>query len=100
MLFERETEGSRRAERTTPLLRLKMFAPEGNTAAAIALVMVFSGLVPFIGILFCPFAILVGGFGLLEARLVPGTGGTRLAVCCIVFGFLIAGAQVLLWRLF
>ncbi len=95
MLFERETEGVERAERTP--LPLTMFAHEGNTAAAIALIMVFSALVPFIGILFCPFAVLVGGFGLLEARFIPGTGGARLAVCCIVFGFLIAGAQVLLW---
>jgi len=96
MLFERETEGVESAERT-PSLRLRMFAHEGNTAAAIALIMVFSALMPFIGILFCPFAVLVGGFGLLEARFVPGTGGSRLAVCCIVFGFLIAGAQILLW---
>ena len=87
------------APRPTPP-RSRLFASEGNTAAAIALVLVYSALVPFIGILFCPFAILIGGFGLIEARLVPGTGGVRLAVCCIVFGFLIAGAQVLLWQLF
>lgn len=99
VLFEREMEGTgRAAERTTkPHVSLRIFAHEGNTAAAIALIMVFSALVPFIGILFCPFAILIGGFGLLEARFVPDTGGSRLAVCCIVFGFLIAGAQVLLW---
>jgi len=91
MLFMRETE---RAERAT--LPRWVFASEGNNAAAIALILICSALVPFVGILFCPFAVLVGGFGLLEARFVPGTGGARLAVCCIVSGFLIAGAQILL----
>ena len=97
ILFERGTEGVGRAERTPPSsLRLRMFASEGNTAATIALILVCCALVPFVGILFCPLAILVGGFGLLEARYVRGTGGARLAVCCIVSGFLIAGAQILL----
>ncbi|HEV7902858.1 MAG TPA: hypothetical protein VGO96_03365 [Pyrinomonadaceae bacterium] len=76
-----------------------VFDNEGNTAAAIALVLVCSALVPYIGILFCPLAIMAGGFGLFEARFMPHTGGTRLAAYCIVFGFVIAGAQVLLWRL-
>lgn len=94
------------AKRTLMMLaslpRLKMlFAPEGNTASAIALIMTCSALVPFVGILFCPLAVLVGGYGLFEARFVPGTtGGARLAVCCIIFGFLIAGVQVLLFTKF
>ena len=86
-----------RVERKPPA---KLFDNEGNAAAGIALVLVFSALVPFIGILFCPLAIMAGGFGLFEARVMPRPGGTRLAATCIVFGFVIAGAQVLLWRLF
>lgn len=78
----------------------KMFDNEGNAAAGIALVLVFSALVPYIGILFCPLAIMAGGCGLFEARLTPRAGGTRLAAYCIVFAFVIAGAQILLWRLF
>jgi hypothetical protein len=39
-----------------------------------------------------------GGLGLFEAWLVPRVGGARLAASCIGFGFLIAGAQVLLFR--
>ena len=77
-----------------------MFDNEGNAAAGIALVLVFSALVPYIGILFCPLAIMAGGFGLFEARLMRRTGGARLSAYCIVFAFVIAGAQVLLWRLF
>jgi ribosomal protein L37E len=79
--------------------RLRMFDNEGNTSAAIALVLVYSSLVPFIGILFCPLAVFAGGLGLFESWLVPRVGGTRLAACCTGFGFLIGGAQVLLFRL-
>jgi hypothetical protein len=79
--------------------RLRVFDNEGNTSAAIALVLVFSALVPFIGILFCPLAVFAGGLGLFEAWLVPRVGGSRLAACCIGFGFLIGSAQVLLFRL-
>jgi hypothetical protein len=96
MLFEATTNSVRPEAQP----RAKMFDNEGNVAAGVALVLIFSALVPFIGILFCPLAIMAGGFGLFEARVVPRTGGARLAASCIVFGFIIAGAQVLLWRLF
>ncbi|HEY1404318.1 MAG TPA: hypothetical protein VGB05_09345 [Pyrinomonadaceae bacterium] len=79
--------------------RLRVFDNEGNTSAAIALVLICSALVPFIGILFCPLAVFAGGLGLFEAWLVPRVGGARLAASCIGFGFLIGGAQVLLFRL-
>jgi hypothetical protein len=79
--------------------RLRWLDNEGNTSAAIALVLICSALVPFIGILFCPLAIFAGGLGLFEALLVPRVGGARLSASCIGFGFLIAGAQVLLFRL-
>lgn len=97
VLFEAKTNSVRVQPQPR---RANMFDNEGNTAAAVALVLVISALVPYIGILFCPLAILAGGFGLFEAWIVPRTGGSRLAACCIVFGFVIAGAQVLLWRLF
>lgn len=97
MLFEPRTN-SVRIERQ--MLPAKMFDNEGNTAAGIALVLVFSALVPYLGILFCPLAIMAGGFGLFEAWVMPRTGGSRLAAICIVFAIVIAGAQVLLWRLF
>jgi hypothetical protein len=96
MLFEPQADSARGQGK---LERAKLFDSEGNTAAAIALVLVFSALVPYIGILFCPLAIAAGGFGLFEAWVVRHSGGARLAACCIVFGFVIAGAQVLLWRL-
>jgi hypothetical protein len=77
----------------------RVFDSEGNTSAAIALVLTCSALVPFVGILFCPFAVFAGGFGLFEAWATPRAGGARLATCCVGVGFLIAGAQVLLFQL-
>ena len=97
MLIEQEMRGARVQAKPD---RANVFDNEGNTAAAIALVLVFSALVPYIGILFCPLAVMAGGCGLFEARVMPRTGGSRLAAYCIVFAFVIAGAQVLLWRLF
>ncbi|HEX8634310.1 MAG TPA: hypothetical protein VF703_09195 [Pyrinomonadaceae bacterium] len=96
MLAEGATTGGVSMPRT---VRQRVFDHEGNTSAAIALVLIFSALVPFIGILFCPLAVFAGGLGLFEAWLVPRVGGARLAACCIGSGFLIAGAQVLLFRL-
>ncbi|HZH33055.1 MAG TPA: hypothetical protein VEY11_19975 [Pyrinomonadaceae bacterium] len=77
----------------------RVFDSEGNTSAAVALVLTCSALVPFVGILFCPFAVFAGGFALFEAWATPRAGGARLAACCVGFGFLIAGAQVLLFQL-
>ena len=79
--------------------RPRVFDNNGNTSATVALVLIFSALVPFIGILFCPLAVFAGGLGLFEAWLVPRVGGARLAASCIGSGFVIAGAQVLLFRL-
>ncbi|MGI9105361.1 MAG: hypothetical protein ACR2G4_03840 [Pyrinomonadaceae bacterium] len=97
MLFEHELPPTTRGRGMLPT---GIFEVEQNTATAIALIFVFSSLVPYVGILFCPFAILVGGFGLLEAWFFPQTGGARIAACCIMCALLIAGAQVSLWFYF
>lgn len=75
--------------------RLRLPPDEGNTSSAIAVVMVLCSLFPLYGIMFTPFVVVFGGFGLLEAWLFCRMGGARLAVTCIAFGLLIAGAQVL-----
>jgi hypothetical protein len=61
--------------------------------------MVWCSLFPFFGMVFIPFAVMFGCFGLIEAGLFRRKGGARLAVTCIAFGLLIAGAQVLIWTL-
>jgi hypothetical protein len=95
MLFEPAAAAARPA---WSALRLRAFDTGGNISASIALILIWSALVPFIGILFCPLAVFAGGLGLCEAWLVPRVGGARLAASCIGFAFLIGGAQVLLFQ--
>ncbi|HYP00145.1 MAG TPA: hypothetical protein VER76_08145 [Pyrinomonadaceae bacterium] len=95
MLFEPEPHAAGVVRRSAP--RLKLPPDEGNTSAAIALVLVFCSLVPFYGIMFSPLVVVIGGFGRIEAWLFRRMGGARLAVACIGFGLLIAGVQVLVW---
>jgi hypothetical protein len=54
-------------------------------------------LVPYLGILFCPGALLMGGVGLLRARRDPRLGGARASLMGIVLGVVIFCAQLLLW---
>lgn len=93
MLIEQEMSGVR-VRRTQ---RFSLPAHGGNTSAAIALVMVCCSLFPFYGIMFSPFVIVFGGFGLVESWLFRRVGGVRLVFTCIACGLLIAGVQVLIW---
>ena len=69
----------------------------GSGASATALAFVTYALVPYLGILFCPGALLVGGFGLLRARRAPQTGARREFALSFALGLLILCAQLLLW---
>ena len=77
--------------RATPLHR------NSNGAATTALAFVTYSLVPYVGILFCPGALVCGVVGLLRARRAPLLGGRRAAALSVVLGFVVLGAQVLLW---
>ena len=68
-----------------------------NGAAGIALAFVTYSLVPYLGILFCPGALVMGGVGLLRARRTPQLGGARASTVSIVLGVVILGAQLFLW---
>jgi hypothetical protein len=68
-----------------------------NGAAAVALAFVTYSLVPYLGILFCPGALVMGGVGLLRAQRAPHVGGRRAAATSIVLGVVIFGAQIFLW---
>jgi hypothetical protein len=70
---------------------------ESNTASATALALVTYALVPYLGILFCPGAVLMGGVGLLRAQRAPHFGGRRSSLLSIVFGVVILCAQIFLW---
>lgn len=68
-----------------------------NGAALTALAFATYALVPYLGILFCPGAVLSGCIGLIKSIYVPQIGGRRASVVSIVLGFIIFGFQVVLW---
>lgn len=93
----REATGGR-AGRQHPRPRAEfMPAKNENGAAATGLAFVTYALVPYLGILFCPGALLMGGLGLLRARRAPHAGGRRAAALSIVLGLVILCAQLVLW---
>jgi hypothetical protein len=69
----------------------------GNGASTTALAFVTYSLVPYLGILFCPGAILMGGIGWLNWHRTPHRGGRRASYAAIIFGLIILCAQILLW---
>jgi hypothetical protein len=70
---------------------------DSNGASATAMAFATYALVPYLGILFCPGALLAGGWGLLRAWREPHLGGRRAAAASVALGLLLLGAQLLLW---
>ena len=68
-----------------------------NGAASTALAFMTYALVPFLGILFVPGAVLVGVVGLVYSYRAPQRGGRRASFAAIFVGTFILGVQVLLW---
>jgi hypothetical protein len=77
--------------------KILMQTKEKNGAATTALAFATYALVPYIGILFCPGALVAGGFGLLRSYRAPHMGGRRQAALGLGLGLLILCAQLLLW---
>ena len=68
-----------------------------NGASQAGLAFATYALVPYLGILFCPGAVLLGGVGLFCSFRAPQKGGRRAAYMSIALGLLILCAQALLW---
>lgn len=69
-------------------------------AVSTAFAFVTYSLVPYLGILFCPGAVLCGGFGLLRAWRAPhaaGSSAVRRSALSILLGLLVFCVQLLLW---
>lgn len=77
-----------------------LFDENKNSASATATAFVIYSLVPFLGILFCPGALLMGGFGVFNAYRQPFLGGGRASLYSIVLSIIIFAVQILLWSLF
>jgi hypothetical protein len=72
-------------------------AQNSNGASTTALAFVTYALVPYLGILFCPGALLMGGVGLYNSYRAPERGGRRASYIGISLGLLIFCAQLFLW---
>ena len=89
--------GENRITRRKPHTRVIFPMKNLNTASTTALAFVTYALVPYLGILFCPGAIVMGSIGLLRSFRTPQLGGRRACYTSIFIGILIFGAQVFLW---
>lgn len=76
-----------------------LFEEDKNSASATASAFVVYSLVPYLGILFCPGAFLMGGIGAFKARRQPFLGGGKRAVYSIALSVVIFAIQILLWWL-
>jgi hypothetical protein len=70
---------------------------DGNRAASTALAFVTYSLVPYLGILFCPGAVLLGAVGIVHSFRAPLGTGRRAACFSVAFGLVVLGVQILLW---
>ena len=76
-----------------------MTPPQPSNVAATAKAFATYSLVPYLGILFCPGAVLVGSFGIVQSfRSHSETDGSR-TVCylSVLVGIVILVIQLLLW---
>jgi hypothetical protein len=68
-----------------------------SEAASTALAFVTYGLVPYLGILFCPGALFFGGLGLVRALRASHRGHARASAWGLALGLLVLCAQLFLW---
>jgi len=75
-----------------------MVDPQANGLAATARAFATYSLVPYLGILFCPGAVVVGTVGVVRSYSSPQTASVR-AACYLstAMGLVVLVAQLLLW---
>ncbi len=88
-----------RTKKSEPLKTDALFTENRNSASATAAAFVVYSLVPYLGILFCPFALITGGFGVVNAYRKPHLGGGKTSIYSLVLTVIIFAVQILLWWL-
>ncbi|MDQ3818287.1 MAG: hypothetical protein M3362_11510 [Acidobacteriota bacterium] len=78
-------------------IQSSIYPANRNGASTTAMAFVTYALVPYLGILFCPGAVLMGGLGLFNSYRTPERGGRRASLFGIALGLLIFCAQLFLW---
>lgn len=76
-----------------------LFEENKNSASEMASAFVIYSLVPYLGILFCPGALLMGSIGAIAAHRKPFLGGGKTSVYSIALSLIIFAIQILLWWL-
>lgn len=92
--FMRQQESITRSHRS---VSRRVATPNRNGASSTALAFATYALVPYLGILFCPGAVLMGGIGLIRQWRVPHLGGRNASYAGVICGVVIFSAQVFLW---
>ncbi len=76
----------------------RLYAAKQDDITTTAFAFVAYALVPYLGIVFCPGAIICGGIGFLRARCDDRHAGhARRAAYVVACGFLVLGVQIFLW---
>jgi hypothetical protein len=76
-----------------------LFEENKNAASETARAFAIYSMVPYLGILFCPGAVVMGGVGMLVSYRKPALGGGRTSAWSIAGGFLVLAFQIFLWWL-
>jgi hypothetical protein len=76
-----------------------LYEENKNGASETAWAFTVYSLVPYLGILFCPGAVVMGGIGMFVSYRKPKLGGARISAISIAGGFLVLGLQIFLWWL-
>ena len=76
-----------------------MFEINKNNVSEIAWASFVYSMVPYIGILFIPFTLIIGSFGIGVSYKYPKAGGKKLALISVGLSFFVLALQILLWWL-
>lgn len=78
---------------------IDLFERNKNTISQTAYACLVYSFVPYLGILFVPFTLGIGGYAYLTAINNPHLGGRKLALMSIGLSFIVLVAQIFLWWL-
>ena len=76
-----------------------LFSREENSMSEIARACTVYSMVPYLGILFVPFALATASFGYIRALQLPDNAGRRTSLACMGVSLLLLAIQLVLWWL-
>lgn len=78
---------------------VNLFEENQNNVSHTAWASLVYSMVPYLGIVFVPFTVLIGSMGYFAAVRRPQIGGRRLSAKSVAASFVVLGVQVFLWWL-